>query len=122
MNKNEALLLGCVMVWASAGSELDEHVPIGAKMPAVFEYCPSEEVTAGSMSTTRRMRELASAGYRPVALVGWDVHSSELGLLIDDSISHDMRSRLAEEAGVIFKTALNQLAMDPSVSKTRYMN
>jgi tyrosyl-tRNA synthetase len=74
------------------------------------------------MSTTRRMRELAATGFRPVALVGWDVHSSELGLLVDDSISHDMRSRLAEEAGAIFKTALDQVAMDPSVSKTQYMN
>ena len=123
MNRDEALVLGCVMAWeASAGSELEELVPIGTRMPTVIEYCPAEAVTTISMSTTQRMWELAATGFRPVALVCWDTRSSEIGLLVDDSIAHGMRSRLAEEAGAIFKTALDQVAMDPAVTKTRYMN
>jgi hypothetical protein len=123
MNKNEALVLGCVMVSvASAGSELNELVPIRTKLPAVFEYCPAETVTTISMSTTRRMRELAETGFRPVALIVWDIGSSELALLVENSISPGMQSRLAEEAAAIFKTALDQVATDPAVAKTPYLN
>ena len=119
MNKNEALVLGCVMVSvASAGSELDELVPIGTKLPAVFEYCPAETVTTISLSITRHMRELAATGFRPVALVCCDLHSLQLSIRAENSISEMLRSQLAEEADMIF----DQAAMHPAVTKPQYMN
>jgi hypothetical protein len=119
MNKNEALVLGCVMVSAaSAGSELDELVPIGIKLPAVFEYCPAETVTTVSLSTTRHMRELAATGFRPVALVCCDLHSLQLSIRAENSISEMLRSQLAEEADVIFE----QAEMHVVASEAQYMN
>jgi hypothetical protein len=119
MNKNEALVLGCVMVSvASAGSELGELVPIGIKLPAVFQYCPAETVTTVRLSTTRHMRELAATGFRPVALVCCDLHSLQLSIRAENSISEMLRSQLAKEADVIFE----QAEMHVVASESQYIN
>jgi len=106
MNKNAALVLGCVMVWEPyAGSQLEELVPTGTWMPAVIEYCPAETITPISMKVTQHMRELAAKGFQVAAVVCCDLPSWQLSLRTHSHIPEMLRSQLDKEADVIFDQA-----------------
>ena len=104
------LVLGCVMAWHDqevVAGDLSSELP--AESPAVLEYCPVDLDGSDELAVTERMKDLAAAGFRQVALVSCDQDSSGLSIYAREDSSESLRALLSVESEAIFRAALDHV-------------
>jgi hypothetical protein len=104
------LVLGCVMVWQDqvvVTGDLPSELPV--ESPAIVEYCPVDHDGSNNLAVTERMKDLAVAGFRPVALVSCDQDSSGLSIYAREDSSESLRALLGKESEAIFRKAMDHV-------------
>ncbi|HEX3660165.1 MAG TPA: hypothetical protein VHU89_01970 [Acidobacteriaceae bacterium] len=105
MESEQIFFVGVVMGW-----ELDPanscYGTFSETPPVVTEFYPGGNTETGAINPTPRMRELAAAGFHPVAIVRRDFSRRDGHYLFaHNGISKAIHMELLENAEAIFRTA-----------------
>lgn len=105
MQNDQLVFVGVVMGWEYDSTlghgTLFNHMP-----PVLTEFCAGGNTETGAIDPTPRMRELAAAGYRPIAVVRRDLSNFNAHYLFaHEGISAAAHMQLVEDANAIFEAA-----------------
>lgn len=110
MEDQEHLFIGCVMGW-EANSDHTCCEPSNFRPPVVTEFCPGGSIESDVINPTARMRELAAAGFMPIAIIYRDSESIEDYYVFErNGISDAVHMQLIEDSKTIAKTIVGQTA------------
>ena len=72
-------------------------------------FCPTGESEAGKVDVTPRMMELASMGFRHVAITRWDPRDTSYYVICakEETLSEAVRDAILEDAAHIVSEAMN---------------
>jgi len=104
------LVLGCVMAWHDQKLVVEDQPPgFSVERPAVLEYCPVDDDGSKRLAVTERMKDLAIAGFRPIAIVSCGSDSLGLSIHALEDSTESMRALLGKESEAIFKAVMEHL-------------